>query len=272
MGVALALKKLDKAIASKKKGQRLFTQGPIIHNPQVLQHYRDKGVLECRSIEELGPDSIVVIRAHGIPLSMQQALEKTGATLVDATCPKVKKAQILIKQISHQGHHLLLFGEKEHPEVKGLVSYAQHGFTVFEGIDDLAPILTSISQSCFLAAQTTQDREEFQAIQIALCKAQGEVPVIDTICNATKQRQEEAIRIAKQVDYMVVIGGKNSGNTRRLAQVASTTGTPCCHVERKEEIPVQDMAPCATIGLTAGASTPEYVIKDIYRYLQEITD
>jgi 4-hydroxy-3-methylbut-2-enyl diphosphate reductase len=272
MGVALALKKLDQAIADKKNKQEIFTQGPIIHNPQVLERYREQGVFECQSIDELGPQSIVVIRAHGIPLAMQQAIERTGATIVDATCPKVKKAQTLIAKNSEQGRHLLLFGEKDHPEVKGLVSYAHTGFTVFESIKELENILTTLSVPCFLAAQTTQDREEFQAIHGRILECLGEIPVMDTICTATKERQLEAISIAKEVEFMVVVGGKNSGNTRRLAQVASATRTPCCHVERKEELPLEKIASCTTIGLTAGASTPEDVINDVFLYLRKLDE
>ncbi len=270
MGVALALKKLDQAIASKKDGQTIVTQGPIIHNPQILKYYREKGVFECRSLDEPGPQTIVVIRAHGIPLDVQQTIEKTGATLMDATCPKVKKAQTLIEKHAKEGRHLLLFGEKDHPEVKGLVSYAREGFTVFENMEELETILPTLAQPCFLVAQTTQDRAEFQAVKTRLLEALGELPVMDTICTATKQRQEEAIALAKEVDYLVVVGGKNSGNTRRLAQVASATGTPCCHVECKEELPLDDLIDCTTIGLTAGASTPEDVINEVYLHLREL--
>jgi 4-hydroxy-3-methylbut-2-enyl diphosphate reductase len=270
MGVALALKKLDQAIAQKKTDQRIVTQGPIIHNPQVLQYYRNKGVFESQSLDELGPRTMVVIRAHGIPLDMEQAIKATGAGIVDATCPKVKKAQILIGKNSRQGRHLLLFGEKEHPEVKGLVSYARSGFTVFENFEELETILQHVDTPCFLAAQTTQDREEFKAIQARIAGTLGDIPVMDTICTATKERQQEAIAIAKQVDFMIVVGGKNSGNTRRLAQVAAATHTPCCHVECKEEIPVKDLVSCKTIGLTAGASTPQDVINDIALYVRQL--
>ena len=270
MGVALALKKLDQAIASQKPDQRIDTQGPIIHNPQVLKYYQDKGVFQSQSLDQLDSRTVVVIRAHGIPLDMQHAIVATGATLVDATCPKVKKAQILIGKNSEQGRHLLLFGEKDHPEVKGLVSYARNGFTVFESLQDLESILQHVDTPCFLAAQTTQDREEFKIIQARIARTLGHIPVMDTICTATKQRQQEAIAIAKQVDFMVVVGGKNSGNTRRLAQVAAATGTPCCHVECKEEIPVADLAPCRTIGLTAGASTPQDVIDDVAMYMRNL--
>ncbi|GAU09056.1 4-hydroxy-3-methylbut-2-enyl diphosphate reductase [Desulfoplanes formicivorans] len=270
MGVALALKKLDQALAGKKAHQHIVTQGPIIHNPQVLKYYQAKGVFECQSLDELNARTVVVIRAHGIPLDMQHAIQATGATLVDATCPKVKKAQILIGKNSEQGRHLLLFGEKEHPEVKGLVSYAQNGFTVFESLQELETILPHIAQPCFLAAQTTQDREEFKTIQARLTNILGDIPVMDTICTATKERQQEAIAIARQVDFMIVVGGKNSGNTRRLAQVAAATHTPCCHVECREEIPVKDLVSCRTIGLTAGASTPQHVINDIVMYVRQL--
>ncbi|WP_462325332.1 4-hydroxy-3-methylbut-2-enyl diphosphate reductase [Desulfoplanes sp.] len=270
MGVALALKKLDQAIDEKKDHQNISTQGPIIHNPQVLAHYREKGVFENTSTENPGPHSVVVIRAHGIPLGVQRGIENTGATIVDATCPKVKKAQMLIGKHSNMGRRLLLFGEKDHPEVKGLVSYANDDYTVFEDTQELEKIMGSLPKNCFLAAQTTQDRQEFEEITQHLEQILGAFPVVDTICMATKERQQEAISIAGDVDYMVVVGGMNSGNTRRLAQVASATGTPCCHVETKDALPIDELGTCTTIGLTAGASTPEEVINGVYSFLHHL--
>ena len=270
MGVALALRKLDQAIAAHKNVRAIFTQGPIIHNPQVLQRYRELGVFECKEYDQLGPDTVVVLRAHGIPLPVQKQIETTGTAIEDATCPKVKKAQLLIAKNAHQGRHLLLFGEKDHPEVEGLVSYASAGFTVFEEIDEALDLLEHLQGSFFLAAQTTQDQEEFEKIKNHFLKKIPDMPFADTICTATKHRQEEAMSIAREVDFMIVVGGKNSGNTRRLAQVAASQKTPCCHVERVEELPLDKLAACTTIGLTAGASTPKDVIRDVYEALEKI--
>lgn len=267
MGVALALHKLDQAIADKDDAHTIFTQGPIIHNPQVLSYYQQRGVFECTTHDQLSASTLVVIRAHGIPRSLQQDIAAHKAPIVDATCPKVKKAQLLIARNAEQGRHLLLFGEKDHPEVKGLVSYATAGFSVFEGIDEIESLIKKKKGPFFLAAQTTQDKEEFEAIKNRLHKTMPDLPIIDTICTATKERQEEALNIAQQVDFMVVVGGKNSGNTRRLAQVAGSKGTPCCHVERVEELPLDALLGCKAIGLTAGASTPENVIREVYQTL-----
>ena len=270
MGVALALRKLDQAIAAKDPVQTIFTQGPIIHNPQVLQYYQAQGVFQCNTHDQLDPSTIVVVRAHGIPRAVQQDIEAHGAPIVDATCPKVKKAQMLIARNAERGRHLLLFGEKDHPEVKGLVSHATAGFSVFESIEEIGDLLSHLEGPFFLAAQTTQDKEEFEAIKDSLLKKIPDLPIMDTICTATKERQQEALRIAQEVDFMVVVGGKNSGNTRRLAQVAGSQETPCCHIERVEELPFEQLIGCKTIGLTAGASTPEDVIHEVYQTLMEL--
>lgn len=267
MGVALALRKLDQAIAAKDPAQTIFTQGPIIHNPQVLHYYEEHGVFECTTHEHLDPSTIIVLRAHGIPRAVQQEIEAHKAPIVDATCPKVKKAQMLIARNAERGRHLLLFGEKDHPEVKGLVSYATAGFSVFESIQEIDDLLSHLKGPFFLAAQTTQDKEEFEAIKDCLLEKIPDLPIMDTICTATKERQQEALSIAREVDFMIVVGGKNSGNTRRLAQVAGSQETPCCHIERVEELPLEQLIDCTTIGLTAGASTPEDVIHEVYQTL-----
>ena len=144
-GVALALKKLDKLIETEKD-KKIYTLGPIIHNPQVLEHYRSKGVVVLEKIEDLPKEEggFVVIRAHGVPKDVEEKIKNKGFNIVDATCPKVKKAQMLIKRESSKGKTLLLFGEKDHPEVKGLLSYAAKNFYVFENIEEFREILSHI--------------------------------------------------------------------------------------------------------------------------------
>jgi len=266
MGVDLALRKLATLIG---KGNQIITFGPIIHNPQVLAEYAAKGVLTEEDPERIPPYATVVIRAHGIPEPVRQTILARGATLVDATCPKVKKAQTLICAQAKQHKTLLLFGEEDHPEVQGLLSYATAGAHVFGSMDELTSLELPHGPTYFLAAQTTQDEQEFSRIRDYLLDRFGpELTVLSTICNATMNRQQEAMDLAALVDFLVVVGGRESGNTRRLAQVAKAAGTPCIHVETADELTPDLVAGYQTIGLTAGASTPKKIIDHVQQVLE----
>lgn len=268
MGVDMALHKLDQAIATPPENGRILTLGPIIHNPQVLERYRDQGVSQTDSSASLSQNDVVIIRAHGIRKQVQERFESQGVRLVDATCPKVKKAQILIQKQADQGKHLLLFGERDHPEVQGLISYAP-SHTVFENLEELKQLILDPGQRYFLAAQTTQDRESFNAIrEYLLQEIDADMIILDTICMATKDRQEEVRVLARQVEAMVIVGGKSSGNTRRLAQIAQEAGIFAIHVETAAELPLNELAGFERIGLTAGASTPAWIIEDVARTLR----
>lgn len=269
MGVSLALKKLDRAVA---EGQaRICTLGPIIHNPQVLGHYEKLGVKRIQSPDEAEPGSVVVIRAHGIPQDLEDELNKIGVVIVDATCPKVKKAQLLIERQTERGRSLLLYGEENHPEVKGLLSYATEDAVVFGELDELQGQVEP-GRDYFLAAQTTQDKGVFEQIK-AYAREHSDMPlpVLETICNATKVRQQEAVKVAGQVDKMVVVGGYQSGNTRRLAQVVQEQGVECIHVETAAELDPKDFKGCNVVGLTAGASTHDITIDEVRAALEGIT-
>lgn len=272
MGVSLALDKLDQTIAEAAPDQRIITFGPVIHNPQVLARYARLGVIQADSPKEIRDGDRVIVRAHGIPLYVENELKQRGAHIVDATCPKVKKAQLLIRKQAGLKKTLLLFGEKDHPEVRGLRSYGGETPIVFESFDELVRIPLD-KGPYFLAAQTTQDREQFEKIRDHLrATLDPDMVALDTICNATKNRQAEVLRIAREVDCMVVVGGYNSGNTRRLAKVAENEGRKAVHVETAAELPLQELAHCAAIGLTAGASTPRAMIEEVYQTLLQFSE
>ena len=230
MGVQLALNKLDSLLNRNDEGRVLYTLGPIIHNPQVLEEYASRGVRQADVPEDIPDNAVVVIRAHGVPRQIEERLIRRGVKIIDATCPKVKKAQILIDRQTSQDRILMLFGEESHPEVKGLLSYVKTSAHVFG--DDVA--------------------------------------VLQTVCDATKRRQEEVRRICQEVDYMIVAGGFESGNTRRLVHVARGCGVDCLHVETPADLPLDDLARHSAIGLSAGASTPKTIIDAIDDTLQKL--
>ncbi len=266
MGVDLALRKLDKVV--EENHGPIYTLGPIIHNPQVLEDYERRGVHRASSVEEIPPGSKAVIRAHGIPMHKEAQLRERDVQIVDATCPKVKRAQILIKEQADKGRFLLLYGEEDHPEVLGLRSYAFPNNLVFDSAESFDRLGLPENTPCFLAAQTTQDRQEFESLKHKMLARFGkETPVLNTICDATKERQQEALKLAQHVKAMVVVGGFESGNTRRLASVAADQGIFCVHVETGDQLPMDSLRGYSEVGLTAGASTPKKVIDDIEEIL-----
>lgn len=265
MGVSLALKKLETALATSSAPIRTF--GPIIHNPQVLQAFENRGVRCVNAPEEVESGDHVLIRAHGIPRSIEAGLRTICARVEDATCPKVKKAQLAIAGATANGETLLLFGEKSHPEVAGLVSYACGPALVFSSQEALEGLSYSTEPGLVLASQTTQDREAFARISVWLARRYPHLAVLSTICDATRERQQEALRIAGEVEAMVIIGGRASGNTRRLANLARGAGIETFLVETAAELSREQFAGRKIVGLTAGASTPMDLIDTAERWL-----
>ena len=271
MGVSLALRKLDEIIEKKDIPGDIYILGSIIHNPQVVKDYAGKGVIAADSPDEIPPGSIVVIRAHGITKQVQTALQQRGIFVIDATCPKVKDACLLIEKNTADGRVLLLYGEEAHPEVKCLLSYAAGKTIVFDSLEKCRNQHLEPHDAYCLAAQTTQDKTIFDDISRNLSVRKDlDLIVLHTICDATKKRQGEAIRLADEVDFFIVAGGYNSSNTRRLAQVIESHGTKALHVETAAELPLDELRQYKKIGLTAGASTPKKIVDEIQATLESL--
>ncbi|MDR3362776.1 MAG: 4-hydroxy-3-methylbut-2-enyl diphosphate reductase [Desulfovibrio sp.] len=261
MGVSLALKKLDTALLeAAPRANRVCTLGPIIHNPQVLEEYEAKGVVCADDATQLLPGDHVLIRAHGLSSQEEDAVRAAAGNVVDATCPRVKKAQLAIDKATKDGAVLLLFGEANHPEVRGLVSYARGPAHVFGNLEEFERLRLTKDPFFVLASQTTQDRRHFMEIKKMLYKRFERLTVLSTICDATRRRQKEARDIASSVDVMVIVGGRQSGNTRRLADIAALSGIEIFHVETPDELDPKRFTEKTRAGLTAGASTPKRLI------------
>lgn len=245
----------------------IYTFGPLIHNPQVLEILAEKGVsvLDDASAAEPGT---VIIRAHGVPPQAKQAVVDAGFTIIDATCPRVIKVQTIIAKYATQGHAVLIVGDREHPEVMGLLGYAQGRGHVITHPDDVANL--PAFERAIVVAQTTQDGRLFDDVARAVKGRFPHFRIFNTICNSTHQRQAEVREMAKSVDAVVVVGGRNSGNTQRLAQAVEQAGIPAFHVESDAELDRDAIEPLQAVGITAGASTPNWVIKKVYRTLERI--
>jgi len=263
-GVHRALDKVLDLVNSTDQPVR--THGPLIHNNQVLDVLRSRSVFELGDQED--PDGkTVVIRAHGVTPDVQHLLKANQATICNATCPKVAQVQGIVKKYSNMGCLIAIIGDAGHAEVDGLLGYARGQGVVVAGPDEAARIESG--EKICIVAQTTQSKDTFdQAVSILKSKF-DEVFVFDTICNATSERQAETIRIARQSDLMIVVGGKKSANTKRLADIAANE-CPTLLIQSADDLNLSDFENVKNIGVTAGASTPSWIIRDVVVRIREL--
>jgi (E)-4-hydroxy-3-methyl-but-2-enyl pyrophosphate reductase len=269
MGVRRAME-LALSTAHETQGP-IYTYGPLIHNPQVLELLGTKGITALDQIPPPGSlkGGTVIIRAHGVPPEAKRALTAAGfAKIIEGTCPRVIRVQAIIGRAAKHGANVVIVGDASHPEVVGLLGHAQgRGYVVSEPREVARlPQLDNV----VAVAQTTQTGDNFQAVMSTLKARFGRVEMHQTICEATRRRQDEVKSLAAEVDGVVVVGGKNSGNTRRLAEVAAQAGGPVFLVETEDELDREALAALDSVGVTAGASTPNWLIKRVMRELTAI--
>ena len=268
-GVRCAIEVTMTAIQHRQKGEDICTFGPLIHNSQVLSMLAKKGVVDESRIERCAGKK-VVIRAHGIPPYSRQQLHEQGATLLDATCKRVAKVHAAIKRHARRGYHTIIVGDADHAEVIGLLGYTENRGAVInrpEQIDSFPADWDKV----LLVAQTTQNEEVFREIEAAFLRKYPNGIVKNTICDSTQERQAEVRQMCSQVEAMVIVGGLNSGNTLRLAEVARDCRIPTFHVETEAELDPGVMARYSCVGVSAGASTPNWIIRDVVDFLENMT-
>ncbi len=266
MGVRRAVEMaLD--MPNKHKGP-IFTFGPLIHNPQVLDLLCDKGISIIEDIPENGSGT-VLIRAHGVPPGIKKSLKNSGFKVIDSTCPRVVKVQTIIGKHAKDGYISIIIGDNNHPEVIGLLGYARgKGYAVanleeFESLPEF--------EKAIVVAQTTQNILLFEKVKQFIANRYPHYKIFDTICNSTSLRQAEVKELSEQVDAIVVVGGHNSGNTQRLAEVAIEAGKPAYQIETESELDLNALSSARSIGITAGASTPNWLIKRVLRSLEDLS-
>lgn len=264
-GVERALRIAREAAAGAGPG-RVATTGPLIHNPAVVARLRGEG------IDVLGdtPDSLagtVIIRSHGVEREVQTELERGAAAVVDATCSFVKSAQEKAARLHEAGYAVIVLGEPDHPEVRGIRSYGGPGTLVIERPEELP---ATLPRRVGVVVQTTQSPERLAAVSAALAPRVRELLVHNTICDATEKRQRAAVVMAAQVDLVVVVGGRDSGNTTRLAELCAAVQPRTYHVEDAGEIRPEWLEGVAVAGVTAGASTPRDQIDAVVARLESL--
>lgn len=250
--------------ASNLSDDPIYTYGPLIHNPQVLKMLEEKKIFRIEKIPEKG-NGIVLVRAHGVPPEDENALKTAGFTVINATCPRVVRVQVIINKYAQKGYSTIIIGDEKHAEVVGLLGYAKgkgHTATTMEELRALPKF-----ENAVIVAQTTQNTAFYDEIKI-WCNAHApHYKIFDTICGSTEKRQTEIRELAELNDAVIVVGGKQSGNTKRLAQIASKTGKPATHIEDVSEIDYGVLSSAKSVAITAGASTPTWIINDAYQQI-----
>ena len=248
----------------------ISTYGPLIHNPQVLEILEEKGISAFNELPEQGSGT-VLIRAHGVPPEAKDRLDEVGFKVIDATCPRVIKVQTIIKKHQKKGFASIIVGDNNHPEVIGLGGYAGEKGFIVKNLDELKALPGF--EHAIIVAQTTLNKHLWHSVKKWAANNHPHYKIFETICDSTERRQAEVQRLAESVDAVIVVGGRSSGNTKRLVDIARQTGKPAFHVEGEAdlaEIDMQALSSARQIGITAGASTPNWVIKKIYRAMEAL--
>ena len=248
----------------------IYTYGPIVHNETVIQKLAAEGVEVLESEEELATlhDGIVIIRAHGVPKHIYELLEKQKVEAVDASCPFVQKIQRLVQQHTAAGEEVFVTGNPEHPEVIGIMGWAEGGISAIPDIETAEKLPNGEGRSVVVVSQTTFNIDKFKLIIDILKKKHYYVNAINTICNATFERQSEAKELAKQSDAMIVIGGRSSSNTKKLFEICKDQCRNTQLIQTVGDLNfVQDEA-VQNVGITAGASTPKEIIEEVQNYVR----
>jgi len=261
-GVSRAVKKAREV--ARRAGRPVYTDGPLIHNEQMMARLHSDGVCEAGDLAELSGD-VLLIRAHGVPPERRDTLRKLPAQVIDCTCPDVARIQGLIRKHAGQGYDIVIFGDAGHAEVTGLLGHAEGRGYVVSSAGEVAG-LPQLSKVC-LVAQSTQFPVTYAAVADEMRHRFSEVIVLDTICESTRRRQEDLLRIAGDSDAVVVVGGAHSANTLRLVELARAM-KPTVHIQTADQLEPGSFREVETVGLTAGASTPDFIIEAVRQKLE----
>ena len=255
------------ALESVEGGNTAYTFGPLIHNSQVVKWLEEKGVKAVQSLDEI-PQGKIIIRSHGVAPEVRKEASERGLEIIDATCPLVKRVQEKAESLAQANYQVLVVGERNHPEVTSILGYAP-GAVVIEKEEDLAEVPQK--GRIGVVAQTTQSPENYRRILRRLKKSGfQETKAFNTICSATIASQRDALRTAREADVMFVLGGHHSANTRRLTELCRSTGTETHHLATIDELNEKWLENKTLVGVAAGASTPQWIVKEFLAKLEEM--
>ena len=249
----------------QESGEQIYTYGPIIHNGEVVRDLEEKGVIVLHSREELEAleNGTVIIRSHGVTKEIYDLLKEKKLKIIDATCPFVKKIHNIVQEHSAQGDRIVIIGNPGHPEVQGISSRAGKNAAVIQSTEEAEKFSPGENEKICIVSQTTFNYNKFKDLVEIISEKSYDVSVLNTICNATKERQTEAQSIAESVDAMIVIGDKHSSNTQKLFEICRGACNNTYYIQTLDDLDLNQLGSVETVGITAGASTPNNIIEEV---------
>lgn len=266
-GVKRAFEITQKAVSDPGKW---YTFGPLVHNQAVIDYFSDQGILPVESLDEIREEAGIIIRSHGVSPEIIRQAKIRGLQIKDATCPRVKKIHEIVRSLKQQGYDIIIFGDSEHPEVKSILGWCEGQATVVSSLEDLKKI--PIKEHMGIVSQTTKDERIFHQLVEFLSTAVKDLKVYNTICSATRNRQEAARELCQKVQVMIVVGGENSSNTATLYQECLNTGVKTYLLRDVSDIKPEWFKGVSRVGITAGASTPDWIIKEVLYSMTEFEE
>ena len=254
----------------ENKDCKIYTFGPIIHNDEVIKDMQAKGVTVLEGEEDLpkAKNGIVIIRSHGVPKRICDRMDELGIQYVDATCPFVKKIHKIAMEKAEEGAFLVVIGNPVHPEVEGIMGWAGEDVAVISTAEEAEHLTVPEDRKICVVAQTTFNYNKFKELVEIISKRRYDISVLNTICSATKERQTETARIADRVDAMIVIGDKRSSNTQKLFEICKNACNNTYYIQTLDDLNVNQLRSVETVGITAGASTPNNIIEEVQNYVR----
>lgn len=269
-GVKRAVDKVYEQI-KESPYEKIYTYGPIIHNEEVVGDLEKKGVSIINSKEELKmlKKGIIIIRSHGVDKEVYDIANSNNLKIVDATCPFVLKIHKIVEKEKNNGSHIIIIGNSNHPEVQGIKGWSGEDTTVIGNEEEARSFSMEKPKKICIVSQTTFNYNKFKYLVEIISKKRYDINVLDTICNATHERQAEAKKIAANVDSMIVIGGKNSSNTQKLYEICSKECSSTYYIQTLEDMNLCELQSSSCVGITAGASTPNYIIEEVHNNVRK---
>ena len=260
---------VDTVYSEVEKGKKIYTFGPIIHNEEVVKDLEEKGVVVLETEEELQAltEGTVIIRSHGVEKRSQKMIEEKGLECIDATCTFVKRIHRIVEEAGKENSEVVIAGNAGHPEVEGIVGWTDANATIIESVEEAKEFQKKTDNKMCLVSQTTFNYKKFQDIVEIFEKKGYNGSVVNTICNATEERQTEARKIAASVDVMIVIGGKHSSNTRKLYEICKQECENTYFIQTLDDLHLEIPKSVRLVGITAGASTPKKIIEEVQNYV-----
>ncbi|HHX55828.1 MAG TPA: 4-hydroxy-3-methylbut-2-enyl diphosphate reductase [Clostridiales bacterium] len=253
-----------------EESKLVYTYGPITHNEEVIKDLTNKGVKVLESLEELKniEKSTIVIRAHGVAKEVYDTIESKGHSLVDATCPYVRKIHKIVQRETEKGRHIIIVGNNTHPEVEGIKGWCQGNYTVIADEKEALELEFNNDEKLCLVAQTTYNYNKFKDLVEIISKKGYDCIIMNTICSATEERQQEVRELAKKCDAMIIIGGKHSSNTQKLYEISKLECKNTYYIQTLKDLDLERLQSYCNVGITAGASTPNHIIKEVHTACQ----